>query len=483
MRIHHVRARKILLVDDSDKFRTSVRNALGADWLVTEAASETEFKNVFRPYTFDLVILDMRLEHDREGLKLLRRILGYDEFQPVIMVSAYGDTDAVLDAAEGGALMFLHKQEFTPELLARMAEAVLQQARVRRHVAALQSRLPSDSPLEMTSGNSAVRRAANVVQRAADDGDCAVLVVGEYGTGHELAAQAIHDRSPKRAIAPLIVANGRTSFIDNFDTVLFGHNRQNGLPRSKGLLEQANGGVFFIDGLDVLPKKMQNTLGLALHQRVIGDATGESSVPIDVQLVAGVANNGAEAVRASLRIAASSDRIFELFLPPLRERREDIPLLAAYFLQEQRRIGRAQARAFANDAMHQLESYAWPGNLHELRATVEFASIQSLIARADEITRKHLPANLGDNSAPSGVANTLKSRDYRLHLARAEVALVAHSIDNSPTMTKTQLADTLGYSDRFAFSRRLRKALEEFPQVAEEFKVVATRFSARSPSD
>src|SRR5450830_1532525 len=112
-----MRATKILLVDDSDIFRSNVRNSLGRAFLLTEAASEVEFQREFRPYTYDLVILDMRMKSGREGLQLLREILAYDELQPVIMVSAYGDTDAVLDSAEAGALMFLHKKEFTPELL------------------------------------------------------------------------------------------------------------------------------------------------------------------------------------------------------------------------------------------------------------------------------------------------------------------------------------------------------------------------------
>ena len=287
-----MRARTILIVDDDANFRSNVQNTLGRAYFVTHAASEAEFRREFRPYTFDLIILDMRLESGREGLQLLREILSYDDLQPVIMVSAYGDTDAILDSAESGAMMFLHKQEFTPELLARMVEAILQQAHVRRHLAALQSRVLGRETIGLAGKNPAVRRAMELAQKAADDPECTVLVAGERGTGHELIAQLVHDRSRSRSNAPLITASGLSARSDDFRSLLFGSLRRGGTPRRKGLLEQSNGGVLFFDRIELLDTEVRVLLSEALRGRTLKPGPSEITIPLDFQLVAGTGTDG-----------------------------------------------------------------------------------------------------------------------------------------------------------------------------------------------
>ena len=467
-----MRARKILVVDDSAEFRTSVQESLGRAFFITEAASEAEFRKEFRPFTYDLVILDMRLETAREGLGLLREILAYDELQPVIMVSAYGDTDAVLDSAEAGALMFLHKQEFTPELLARMVEAVLQQARVRRHLAALQGRVATGEPAALSGGNPTVRRAVELVQRAADNPESMVLVAGESGTGHEFAAQAVHDRSRKRAAAPLITAAGLGLVTTDFAGALFGASRHNGTPRRKGLLEQANGGVLFLGGMDSLAANLRDALCDTLRKRYLESDAAGPAIPLDLQLVAGSAPDTAGNVAESLRKAAGGDRLIEIYLPPLRDRRQDIPLLAASFLHEFRQGGRTPAKTFSREAIEVLETHPWPGNLLELRNAVEFAAIHALIDGSEELTGEHLPTNLRQGKGVDAEGDW----DYRYHVARAEVALVERAIIERRAPNKTQLAELLGYTDRFAFARRMRKALEEHKKLAGEFHRTAVLF-------
>ena len=469
-----MRAIKILLVDDSAEFRSSVKKTLGRAFSITEAASETEFQSLFRPYTYDLVILDMRLETGREGLRLLREILAYDELQPVIMVSAYGDTDAVLDSAEAGALMFLHKQEFSPVLLARMVEAVLQQARVRRHLAALQSRMPGGDPLALSGLNPAMRRAAEQVRRAADDPESIVLVTGERGTGHALVAQAIHDQSRTRTTAPLVTAAGFSRTGEDIEKTLFGAPPSGGAPRRKGLFEQANGGVLFLDGMADLAPDLLERIGDTLLKRQID--TCDPPIPLDFQLVVGALPETAAKVADSLQRKGAADRLIKIYLPPLRDRREDIPLLASY-LQAFRQDGKTCAWAISRDALGLLETYSWPGNLIELRNAVEYAAIQAMIAGSEELVAEHLPANLwqhGDNEPGAG------SWDYRYHVARAEVALVERAVKENQMQSKTQLAKLLGYTDRFAFGRRMRKALVEHEALAAEFPRVAAWFTHKT---
>lgn len=465
-----MRARKILVIDDSAEFRSSVRKSLGGAFFVTEAATEADFRQEFRPFTYDLVILDLRLKTGREGLRLLREILEFDELQPVIMVSAYGDTDAILDSAEGGALMFLHKQEFTPELLARMVEAVLQQAHVRRHLVALQNRLATVEHPVLAGANPAIRRALDFMNRAADDPDTTVLVSGERGTGHDLVAEAIHDRSRERSSAPIIKA---ANFLYATDprTSLFGVGKHNGTPRRKGLLEQANGGVLFLGAMETMDGSTRDMLWKTLRQRFL-EAEG-LRVPLNLQLVGGTTPEATEAIVDSLRMSGPGDRVLEIYLPPLRDRQEDIPVLATSFLQELRRNGATSASAFSRDARSAIEKQPWHGNVLELRAAIEFAAIQADLAKSDEIRAEHFPWHA--DAAASGENG--ESWDYRYHLARAEVALVERAIKENKGPNKSILAKNLGYTDRFAFGRRLRKAFQDHARLANEFPRAAALFA------
>jgi DNA-binding NtrC family response regulator len=470
-----VRATKILLVDDNDKFRTNVRHSLGRAFLLTEAASETEFRREFRPYTYDLVILDMRLKSGREGLRLLREILAHDELQPVIMVSAYGDTDAVLDSAEAGALMFLHKQEFTPELLTRMVEAVLQQARVRRQLAALQSRQPTGDPGGLAGLSPMIRQAAQLAAKAAEDGDCTVLVTGEPGTGHEFVAQAIHGRSAKRSAFPFVSAwmPGMTVTPKVQRDQLFGTSPHGGGPRRKGLLEQAHGGVLFLGGVESIASGLLAEVTAAVRKYEIQSSEGGFAIPLDVQLVVGATLGVAEAIGEKLVDTSVGERLVNIHLPPLRERPEDVPILAGLFLQEFRQAGKTTARTLSPGVLTVIEGNPWPGNLHELRNAVEFAAIRASIEGCEEVDEQHLPADL----RKPGAHQSALGWNYRRHVAWAEVELVEAAIREHRGANKTQLAGILGYTDRFAFGRRMRKLLEEDEGMVADFPHVAALFA------
>ncbi len=465
-------ANNILVVDDSDKFRTSVRNTLGHMYALTEAASEAEFRNLYRPYTFDLVILDMRLETEREGLRLLREILSLDELQPVIMVSAYGDTDAVIDSAEAGALMFLHKQEFSPELLARMVEAVLQQAHTRRQLAALQARIPVEHGAILGGANSMVRRARDQVRRASDAPDAVILVAGEPGAGHYQVALSIHEQSLRRASGPFVVTSGASLAEGNAAEALYGTPATPGEPHHKGLLEQAMGGVLLLENAPVLSASVSHQLWGSLRSRTF--QLGELQIPLDVQLVAGASPDAAG--RLADELAHADLETIRIDLPALRERREDIALLANVHLQTLRQQGRTPARTFSQDAIHWLEERDWPGNIEELNNTVEYAAIQSLLEGAECISTRHFPVST--RSGPH--ANILKGEHYQLTIARAEIALVEHALESHGNINNSRLAEMLGYSDRFAIARRLRKAFSASRDLAEEFPRAAHRFLSRS---
>lgn len=465
-------ARKILICDDNDKFRTEVIKTLGGAFVVSEADSIAAFWRTFKPCTFDLIILDMRLEKGREGLELLRKIRSYDELQPVIMVSAYGDTDAVLDAAEAGALMFLHKKDFSPDLLARMVEAVLQQAALRRQLLVAQNRTALDEVLGLSSRNPLLKQALKLAQRAADREHAFVLVAGEYGTGSEMIAQVIQTRSRRRCEAPFVAVSDFSG--GEVERVLLGSTGQLAAPRRRGSLEQANGGVLYLESPQGFPETARNRLVQVIQERKILLLPEDVSVPLDFQLVVGSLPENASANRSWLESAAQGGEIVEIYLPALRDRKEDIPLLATYYLQEYRRRCGGAARTFAQDALTLLETYSWPGNLYELKTVIEGAAVQAVAMGDAEIKAQYLPLKFSGQR--EGEHPLL---DYRTCLAQAEIELVNEALKRNANFNKTELAGLLGYTDRFAFSRRVRKAMVDFPALGNAYPDVRRLFGMR----
>lgn len=467
-------ARNILIVDDDHAFRGRVREALGGIYRITEVADEAGFRREYRPYTYNLVIMDMRLKEEREGLDLLREIRAYDELQPVIMVSSYGDTDATLDAIESGALMFLHKQEFSPELLARLVEALLQQGRLQRRIAALEERLQQDEPTDFIGTSPAMRQASQLVRRATDEPESWIVAAGESGSGRTQTARVVHDFNRRRVGGPLVTASLAGLSDSEAITALFGANRvSGGRPRRKGLLEQANGGVLYLGGLDMISEKVCKKLSDSLRQRFLVQGADAMRIPLDIQIIAGVGPEGLERLEW-LRSVSPGGRLVEIFLPPLRERKEDVPLLVTFFLQGMRQGGQTTARTVSKSALTLLEAQSWQGNVLELRNAVEFAAIRAAVNHDEELKPEHLPANLLRASTSSSQVS--ESWDYREHLARTELWLANRAIEELNLENKTALGEALGYNDRFAFMRRLSKCLEEFPAMGSEFPLVAELF-------
>lgn len=172
-----------------------------------------------------------------------------------------------------------------------------------------------------------------------------------------------------------------------------------------------------------------------------------------------------------------------LRIPPLRDRREDIPLLAAHFLQQQRSTGQTTARGLSSAVIARLESHSWPGNVRELRHVVEHAALQATLSARVEVGLEHLPFSLASTrpASPASHSSATASGNYRLTLARAELALVEETIVQRGLRQKTALAKALGYTDRFTFARRLEKALNDFPMLVTDFPSVAQLFAKAAP--
>jgi len=434
---------------------------------VVEAGSELEFREEYRPLAFDLLLLDMRLRRDREGLDVLREVFAQDELQPVIMMSAYGDTESAIEAVASGAMMFLHKQEFSPALLGRMVEAVIEQGRLRRQVRALRQIAWAGEPETLLGNSAAVREAAAGLRIAAEAAGRVPLVVGERGTGTSLAARVIH-RYGARPDGPFLEVEGRRMrrdqhfFSDRFSPWI-----------------QATWGTLALDGVE----RIEEATGRSLLEHLQTQGS-ESREPRVVFLLHEDPNRQGKDQAPSVPWLSTDATLPPVRLPPLRERREDIPLLAAHFLQAQRAAGHTPARSIGAEAMERLETHGWPGNVRELRNAVEYAALQTALTDSAEVGVEHLPAEVamrgaGQSSSASPLAGAW---DYRRHLAHAELDLAERAIRERGISQKARLVRELGYTDRFTLARRIQKALAQFPDPSREFPAVARLFPSTRQS-
>lgn len=472
----------ILIVDDDQSFAERLKHALEGLFQVETCHSEQAFRERYAIGRFDLIIMDMRLREDREGIDLLREIQAQDPTQAAIVMTAYADMESYADAIESGALTYLDKHEFSPTLIARTVEALAQQGALRKRVAALEQQLDWVDPLEIIGASAAIREMRTALQRAAEDGSAPVLITGEPGTGRQLVARNIHCLGRLRADGPFVAAYRYRHQGVVAGSQLFGTSHR--LPEgrrqdSSGLLDEAKGGVLFLDEAHSLEEVTIRKLLRYLETGTFSRVGREDRIDTDMQLIFSTIPDRADDVAFTALQTALLDRHGGVLIrvPPLRERREDIPLIAQYTLQNLYRRGRTRTRSLRGAAITILEGLSWPGNVRELKGAMEYAAIRADAMGAGEIGPEHLPQGVLDASPrPRAIASVL---DYQIHLARAELGLVESAIKTFEITKKGDLAARLHYNDRFTFARRIRRCLKSYPALGGEFPKTQGLFAGK----
>jgi DNA-binding NtrC family response regulator len=385
---------RILVVDDDRTFRLSTSALLRQDGhQVVEAADGAAAVETLKNEHFDLILLDLRMPGlDGIGIVEVLRTWGHDT--PILMISGYGTVDTAVSAIHAGADDFLTKP-VEPDVLSVRVEALL-------------SRRPtltggSDTlPRGMIGRSPAIRAVLEVVERVAPT-DATVLVTGETGTGKELVARALHEQSP-RASGPFIAVNCAALSEGLLESELFGHKKgafTGAVKDRTGLFEAASGGTILLDEIGDVSPAMQHRLLRVLQERELTPVGAVKPVAVDVRVVA--------ATNRDLRVEMEAGRfrddlyyrlnVVRIELPPLRARREDIPLLAEAFYA---RVDRRPHAGCSPLAMRLLQAYPWPGNVRELLAVLESSHIQAGDRR---IEAQHLPEDVrgrGDGAPVDG---------------------------------------------------------------------------------
>lgn len=439
----------ILLVEDKDSLRRVLCLTLeNAGYTVTEAADARAAAAEIARTPHRLVLTDLRMPHG-SGLDVLRAARAADAEVPVIVMTAYGSIDEAVQAMKDGAHDFLQKPVDSNHLLL-LVERALEQARLRTENILLREEWSRRYGFPRIIGESEeIKRAVAETQRVAQT-EATVLLLGESGTGKELFALAVHHLSPRRE-HPFVAINCAAIPETLIENELFGHERgafTGASDRRHGKFELASGGTVFLDEIGELPLGVQGKLLRAIEEKMVDRIGGRAPVPVDVRVVA--------ATNKDLRAAVESGEfrrdlffrlaVFPIEIPPLRERGEDVVMLARHFAAQLGKELRGREAVLSEASLAALRAHSWPGNVRELENVIERACIL-----ADETTLEPSDLGLVKRGVPapdalqgfdlSGTLGEAAERAARL-VERRKIAEAIKAHDGN----KTRAAEALGVS-------------------------------------
>ena len=382
----------ILIVDDEQVVRDSLSAWFAEDgYPVHTAPSAQEALRLMGEVPFDILLIDIKMP-GMDGLELQRTAREVAPQAVIIIMTAYASVDTAVRALKEGAYDYVTKP-FDPDDLEHVIRKALERQNLVRENEQLRERIEAEVPGggNIIGDSPGIRQVRAMIATVAAT-DTTVLISGESGTGKELVVRAIHRSSP-RAHCPLVVINCAGLPEGLIESELFGHEKgafTGARYRRKGKFELADGGTVFFDEIGDISPKTQVDLLRVIEEKAITRVGGNQSLPADFRVVAATNRDLHQAVEAgSFRLDLYYRlNVFSIHLPPLRERREDIPMLATFFLERlARELGRSACR-FSDKAMQLLLQYEWPGNVRELENAIERAVV---VQRGEEIRVADLP--------------------------------------------------------------------------------------------
>jgi two-component system, NtrC family, nitrogen regulation response regulator NtrX len=388
-------ASDILIVDDEEDIRELVAGILSDEGHETRTARDADTAiAAITERVPRLMFLDIWLQGSRlDGLSLLDEIRAIHPNLPVVMISGHGNIETAVSAIKRGAYDFIEKP-FKADRLVLVAERALENSRLKREVSELKRK--SNDSVELVGASLAMNHLRQTIERVAPT-NSRVMIFGASGTGKEMVARAIHGSST-RAKGPFVTLNAATITPERMEIELFGTEMTGG-ERKVGALEEAHGGILYLDEVADMPRETQSKILRVLVDQQFERVGGSKRVKVDVRIISSTAQNLEELIaqgrfREDLYHRLS---VVPVMVPPLADRREDIPSLIEFFSRQVAQQSGIKVRPIGDDAMAVLQSHGWPGNIRQLRNNVERLLI---LARGDNpdsvITADLLPAEVGD---------------------------------------------------------------------------------------
>jgi DNA-binding NtrC family response regulator len=383
----------ILIVDDETVVRDSLGKWFEEEGYSVETATTARDALLKLPtQRWDVALVDIKMP-GMDGLELQRKIREVDPEILVIIMTGYASVETAVQALKDGAYDYITKP-FDPDDLAHLVRKALEHRRTKEENVRLRESLEATRSVELVGRTPVMQQVEELIRTVATT-DTTVLIRGESGTGKELVARAIHNLSPRRYM-PMVVIHCGALTETLLESELFGHEKgafTGALYRKKGKFEVAEGGTVFLDEISDISLKTQTDLLRVLQEREITRVGGTQTIKVDFRAIAAT-NRDLETLvkegtfRPDLYYRLN---VFSIDVPPLRERREDIPLLAEHFLQKYARAMSKRFTAISRAALDKLMEYDWPGNVRELENALERALV---VGREPEIQSADLPLSL-----------------------------------------------------------------------------------------
>jgi two-component system nitrogen regulation response regulator NtrX len=397
-------ASDILIVDDESDICELVAGLLQDEGYTTRTARDSDSAlNEIKARRPNLVFLDIWLQGSRlDGLQLLDAIKELHPELPVVMISGHGNIETAVAAIKRGAYDFIEKP-FKADRLVLVADRALETSRLKREVRELKALAPL--PTRMVGHSSSINQLRQTIDKVAPT-NSRILIIGPPGSGKELAARTLHAQSA-RAHGPFVVINAAAITPDRMEIELFGVEQSNGSqPRKVGALEEAHSGTLFIDEITDMPRDTQNKILRVLVDQTFQRVGGSTKVAVDVRIVSSTSRD----IEAEVAAGRFREDLYHrlsvvpIRVPPLAERRDDIPELVSYFMEQISQATGLPQRKIGDDAMAVLQSHDWPGNVRQLRNNVERLMILAGGDPGAVINASMLPQDVGSMvpSMPNG---------------------------------------------------------------------------------
>jgi len=448
---------KILIADDEVIIRQMIALLLEEEgYEVKTVENGKEAVDALLRFRPDLVLLDQQMPV-MTGVEAMEKIKSLIPNQTVIFITAFGSISMAVDAVKNGAYDFIEKPFDNDNLILKVNRAI-ENCRLKKEITVLQKRLSVTR--QMIVGESpALKQVLAQIQRVAKT-DVTVLISGESGTGKELIAKTLHENSP-RAEKPFVAVNCGAIPLSLMESELFGHEKgafTDAKEMHQGIFEQANGGTLFLDEIGELPMDAQVKLLRILEDRKVIRLGSKKSIPVDVRIVAATNRKLEEEVlKGCFRLDLLYRlNIFTVQIPPLRERKEDIPLLVDFFINKYNQLLNIKIRSISREAMDYIQEYDWHGNVRDLENAVQSAMI---LSPDGTITPEQLPfrvkgyPQLSSVSASENMENGIREAN-----AQVEREMISETLKKN-NYNRTLTANALNISRKTLFNKMKRYGL------------------------
>jgi len=439
----------VLIVEDNDTLREGMAEAVERmDHRPRTASGGREGLELFDRHSPELVVTDLKMD-EVDGMEVLREVTDRDAEALVMIVTAYGSIEKAVDAMKEGAFDFIPKP-FPPDLLRTKIDKALDVLADRRENERLESEnemlrrdAGAELEVEIVGESSAIDQIFEKIEKVAPT-ESTVYIHGESGTGKELVAKTIHEQSD-RSDGPFVKVNCAALAESLLESELFGHEKgafTGAHEQRMGRFELADGGTIFLDEIGEISSNLQLKLLRVLQEHEIQRVGGEEKIPVDVRVITATNKDLEEEVEAG---QFREDLFFRLHIipieiPPLRERKEDIPLLVDHFLEKLADRTRAAVERVAPEALETLKAYDWPGNVRELENSIEHAMV---FAEGTELTLSDFPPSVTGGDREEILELPSEERSLPEILEDLEQQLILRAYRRADGV-KTETAERLG---------------------------------------